>query len=490
MNTLYAQLKADGYTVSHVVDFTIYGEDWQNEKSILEQNGVKYVEISSEDECIPGDIYDFQNHVFVSKKDPKYDEVREAMKIVTNIDIRDNKYFLMVAYTNKGITFINGSDIVDVPARNLYAAVNCQLMPNGNFVVNEFTKTSDTPFFNNVYLLDKDRNILKHLEFDAGMEHECIVGSNSPRYYSPEFDYSTVNDNILLVNMYETTNSAVYSDTILDNAIYELDFDGNVLWQWKAVDHFDEFGFSDEEKAMIRRNPIYIELFGDDYDWIHINGVYTIGPNKWYEAGDERFHPDNLMCCSRNRSMIFIISKETGKVVWHLRGSDIDPVFEMPHYAHLIPKGLDGAGNLLFFDNGNLRNREYSRIVELNPITKEIVYNLDEGFVSGVMSCVQKLTDGNYLIGSSVEHKILVADKDKNIISESTIDGQFYRVNAYPADWFVPHTYTLEEMSTIYDLAAEENKHVSSRNVKLAETYINQYLQYQETLLSILELMD
>lgn len=64
------------------------------------------------------------------------------------------------------------------------------------------------------------------------------------------------------------------------------------------------------------------------------------------------------------------------------------------HGAHIIPKGLPGAGNLLFFDNGGTAGygapnpaapvtgfhnvkRDYSRVVEFNPVTKEIVWEYD-----------------------------------------------------------------------------------------------------------------
>lgn len=490
MKTLFAQLKSNGYMVSHIVDFQIYGDNWEYEKEQLELNGVKYIPIDSVDQVQPGDVYDSVNSKFVSPSDPSYDDVKQHMITLNEIDITQNKYFLMASYTDRGILFINKDDIVDIPAKALYSAVNCQLMPNGNFVVNEINKTSKYPFFNNVYLLDKDRNILKSVEIPDGIDHECIVGSNTPRYYSPSFDYSCANENILCIKMSKISNDLIYPLEILDDTIIEMDFDGNIIWQWCCADHFDDFNFTEDEKTFIRRNPIYIEDFGDVYDWIHLNGVCAVGPNKWFNSGDERFNPENIICCSRHRSMIFIISKETGKIVWQIKGSDIDPEFQMPHYGHIIPEGLEGAGNLLLFDNGNWQSREYSRIIEINPITFDVVFTLSEGFYSSHMSSVQKLPDGNYLIGSSTEEKVLVANPDGNIVSESKLNGAFYRINYYPEEWFVEHKYTNAEIQAFYDIMETESKYIPLYKVKLYRMYLDRIINSQQSLLDILSILD
>ena len=51
---------------------------------------------------------------------------------------------------------------------------------------------------------------------------------------------------------------------------------------------------------------------------MHINCVSVLGENKWYDAGDERFHPDNLIFDARNANILAIISKKTGEIVWQI----------------------------------------------------------------------------------------------------------------------------------------------------------------------------
>lgn len=51
---------------------------------------------------------------------------------------------------------------------------------------------------------------------------------------------------------------------------------------------------------------------------MHINSMSVLGENKWYDQGDERFHPDNLIIDARNANILAIISKETGDIVWRV----------------------------------------------------------------------------------------------------------------------------------------------------------------------------
>ena len=61
----------------------------------------------------------------------------------------------------------------------------------------------------------------------------------------------------------------------------------------------------------------------------------VLGPNKWYDAGDERFHPDNIIVDGREANIIFIISKATGKITWKI-GPDYDTSPELKAIGWII----------------------------------------------------------------------------------------------------------------------------------------------------------
>ena len=173
-------------------------------------------------------------------------------------------------------------------------------------------------------------------------------------------------------------NPEISDKVLLDDWVYELDEQGNVVWEWLCSAHFDEFGFDEQARNVLYRNP------GNHNDWMHINSLSAIGPNKWFDAGDERFHPDNLILDSRAANIIFIVEKSSGRIVWK-----IGPKYDTPelkkigwiigqHHAHIIPRGLPGEGNLLLYDNGG-----YAGYGAPMPPGRYGTHEHPEGFLAG-----------------------------------------------------------------------------------------------------------
>lgn len=101
-----------------------------------------------------------------------------------------------------------------------------------------------------------------------------------------------------------------------DDYLFEVSWDGEIVWEWLSSDHVDELGLPEEA-----RNAIYrASGFNEDrqsFDWLHINAAAYVGPNQWYDGGDERFHPDNIMLSVRRPNIIVIIDR-TGAIVWRM----------------------------------------------------------------------------------------------------------------------------------------------------------------------------
>ena len=213
-------------------------------------------------------------------------------------------------------------------------------------------------------------------------------------------------------------------------------------------------------------------------DWMHINSMSVLGPNKWYDAGDERFHPDNIIVDGREANIIFIISKATGKITWKL-GPDYDNSPEAKaigwiigqHHAHMIPHTLPGGGNILVFDNGGWGGydvpnpgaptgvkaalRDYSRVLEIDPVAMKIVWQYtptEAGFLapmdsnrfySPFISGMQRLPNGNTLITEGSDGRVFEVTPDQKIVWEfvSPYKGKFvpmnmtYRAYRVPYEW-------------------------------------------------------
>ena len=147
---------------------------------------------------------------------------------------------------------------------------------------------------------------------------------------------------------------------VFDPVIYDVNKAGHVVWTWKASQHLKGLGFTGAKLELLAR--------GTDPDYLQMNDMRTLGPNRWAASGDKRFAPDNIIVSSRTGNFLAIISRKTGHIVWRMgptfpqRKTGLfwalrkKPPFKFDgfsgqHDAHLIPEGLPGAGDLLVLDD-------------------------------------------------------------------------------------------------------------------------------------------
>jgi len=276
---------------------------------------------------------------------------------------------------------------------------------------------------------------------------------------------------------------------LLDDIIYEVNPDGDIVWTWNASDHLKEFGFTPEELELVKNSS--------DADYLHVNNMTSLGPNHWYDKGDERFNPDNILIDSRNANFIIIIDKKTGKVVWNLghnypainqRNSSVPrPVDQISgqHDAHLIEEGLPGAGNLIVFDNqgeagypsATLQPTGGSRVLEIDPVTKTIVWQYTGqdsdaptwSFYSSFISSARRLPNGNTLIDEGMHGRFFQITPKGEIVWEyvnpyfgrSPIGGisrtvrsnWVYRAQPVPYNWVPDGTAHAEKAIKVVDNA-------------------------------------
>ena len=153
---------------------------------------------------------------------------------------------------------------------------------------------------------------------------------------------------------------ADFSDIeIREDSIVEVTPDKQVVWEWHTIDHLDEFGYSDETRDLMRFNP----------DPCHTNTVEVL-PRNALEEQDSRFTAGNILISQRQTSTIAIIEKASGKVVWHWGPG----VLLGQHLPNMLPNG-----HILIYDNGGTANyppehRFWTRVLEMNPLTEEIVW--------------------------------------------------------------------------------------------------------------------
>ena len=233
------------------------------------------------------------------------------------------------------------------------------------------------------------------LVWSARQHHDWQRPGYAAGYYAPGAQPPITNTPTLVLTHSNVVKPQIGDRRLEDDRLIEVSWDGKILWDWRASDHADEFGFSADARSVIRQG-LGFNRARDSDDWLHINAAAYVGPNHWFDEGDARFAPDNVIISSREASFIAIVGR-SGKIVWRM-GPDYresDALRKLgqiigQHNPHIIPKGLTGAGNLLVFDNGGTSGygfanpaapdgrdslrRGSSRVVEVNPVTFEKVW--------------------------------------------------------------------------------------------------------------------
>jgi uncharacterized protein (UPF0248 family) len=213
----------------------------------------------------------------------------------------------------------------------------------------------------------------------------------------------------------EAEAGIMYSDYLA-----ELTPAGETVWEWRTWEHLDpvEDGFA--EVQAIRRH------------WALGNGVAEL--------------PDgDILASYRPISTVIRIARETGQIVWKLG----PPTLAGQH----APTPLQN-GNILIFDNGAHRLDDplpFSRVIEINPATKKIVWTYQDRPVSNFftprMGNAQRLPNGNTLINEASFGRFFEVTEAGEIVWEYVNPFFGGRSNAQVNEVFRVYRYGAEEIA-------------------------------------------
>jgi hypothetical protein len=327
----------------------------------------------------------------------------------------------------------------------------------------------------------------------ARQHHDYQREGNPVGYFAPGMDPLVDRGSTLILCHKNVERPEISGKPLLDDTIIEVSWEGKVVWEWACSDHFEELGFDESAKSALYRNPYLRTPQSKHGDWMHLNSMSTLGPNRWHDAGDARFHPDNIIWDSRNANIIAIIDRKTGAIVWKT-GPDYSASEKLrkmgwiigQHHAHMIPRGLPGEGNILVFDNGGQAGygapnpgspngvgnalRDHSRVLEFDPVTLDAVWTTspppDRGkpgkpgrprgnsIYSSFISAAQRLPNGNTLVTEGSCGRIIEVTPDWQIVweyispyfSKRMFANSVYRAYRVPYGW-VPQAVQSPERS-------------------------------------------
>lgn len=235
-----------------------------------------------------------------------------------------------------------------------------------------------------------------------------------------------------------TLNGAVFSDNIV-----EINKEGRVVWSWHAYDHLDP-------ARDILGSPM------PKFAWTYTNGLaYT--PHNPID-GTEAF-----IISMRSLDEVMIIRKKDGEIIWRSPSGMLNTQHDPTVLAN---------GNILVFDNGFTRSPDPfphfgSRVVEIDPKTDRIVWQIDGGkgvidkvrFFAPIVGGAERLPNGNTLITDGPRGHIFEVTKDKKVVWDLISPYTTEMTGYFPNNFlFKTHRYAVTDINWPVKLPPPINK--------------------------------
>jgi len=209
---------------------------------------------------------------------------------------------------------------------------------------------------------------------------------------------------------------------------------GKTVWEWRAWEHMEPEAYKITSPSDARS------------EWTHGNGIAEL--------------PDgNILVSFRNISTVVRINRQSRAIDWTLGA----PPLSGQHAPTPLPNG-----NILLFDNGPFRAdtgvQPFSRALEINPNTNEIVWKYQDGtapgsnhfFFSSRISNAQRLPNGNTLINEGLYGRFFEVTAGGDVVWEY-VNPHFGPPSSAPKgqtnNVFRAYRYTADEVAAAQKMA-------------------------------------
>ncbi len=237
--------------------------------------------------------------------------------------------------------------------------------------------------------------------------HEIMIGDNDDIYVLARKDtmfflyglpVPLLNDHIIILSTEGKIKSEI---SLFKPAKEKLSFKTVArIYRWMIKPS------SIHEMLKNKKEEDYICKHGSVFDVFHNNTITIID-----RAIEGLCNKGDILLCNRELDLVGIMNLEREEFVWTWGQGHLN----RPHHPTLLENG-----NILIFDNG--RTRKHSRIIELDPIAKEIVWQYTaqpvQNFYSAIMGSSQRLPNGNTLITESDKCRVFEVTGDGEIVWE------------------------------------------------------------------------
>lgn len=271
--------------------------------------------------------------------------------------------------------------------------------------------------FNKYFIYNQDieliDSVLNPTEYTIDM-HDLVALRNG--------HYMMLLDRPVEIDMSKIVEDGNPHAIIVDNVLVETDGKGNIFWTWSALDHLQITDATPD-----------VDLKLKSIDVFHINSIFEDNNG-------------NILISIRFFDEIALIDKQTKQFIWRFGGQYSknnqftilnDTVNGFVGFSHQHTASILPNGNILMFDNGNLKPIQYSRAVEYSlnhqnkTATKVWEFRNTPDIYTFVMGSAYRLENGNTLICWGWSPNAFTEVRPDNTITAEAIfekSGAIYRV--------------------------------------------------------------
>lgn len=262
---------------------------------------------------------------------------------------------------------------------------SAHLLQDGRLIV-QMAQLNRTPWGASTIMLDKDSTII--WEHDAYSHHNVTVDKTKGLVYV--LTHKQTED-------WRPPAGFPSKKKVLIDSLDILDMEGNLL---ESISITDALRLS-EYWWMFKHTS-------NNWDFLHNNDIELVT-----DAFRKKIPvvPDNSVLLSfRSMDAVAALDIDTHKIVWLISGP-----WKFHHDPDILPNG-----NLLIYDNKGLGEKQQSRVIEVEPIRGEIVWEYrgtrTQPFFSEVRGSQQLLENGNILITEPEQGRILEINRSGNLV--------------------------------------------------------------------------
>ncbi len=347
----------------------------------------------------------------------------------------DDEYlFINMGCWNAGLPWKNYITILDSYGTPIYYDKsevnrnNFHVMPNGRltYAKNYLGNNSDEKY----YIMDSAYVLIDSVNTGNGYildSHDMLFLGNG-HYLVMSYDPQPV-------DMSQIIEGGNPNAIVTGLVIQEVDHNQNVFFQWRSWDHFEITDATDD-----------VNLLAQNIDYVHGNAF-------------EIDFDGHILLSSRHLDEITKINFNNGNVMWRFGLNSKNNMFEIHDdpvgFTHQHDIRRRTNGNYTIYDNGNLRNPQYSQAVEYqldqSSLDAYLVWDYDhsKNVYAGSAGSFRTRPNGERVVGWGGHSPLAVTElkADNTPLRDYLLPNFVTSYRAVKAPWKTSLFKTQEELS-------------------------------------------